>query len=238
MIVGADKRVSSAFLATLREEPSSVDLSAAFQRQERERTAILTVSGLAHAIARAEEHMREQQRARSSQPDIFAALAATDDCVGPALYQPYIPTPIPPRPVAAIAVEDTVVMPRIPSLPPPPPVAPAPILVLDRQAFYHPAGPIRPFAAPRSRRSALGWAALALAPFIALVALASVLIASRWHPKVGAALPSKMETPPSVVVAPEPPPPSLDVPKSATPEEPTIIVVDVNSLKPAKSKKR
>lgn len=259
VIVGADKRVSSAFLATLREEPSSVDLSQAFYRKEKERSAILTVSGLAHAIARAEEHMREQQRARSSQPDIFAALGATDDCAGPAVYRPYVPTPVPPRPVLASA-DETVVMPRIPAPPalpaPPlhPPSAPtrAPILVLDHGSFYHPAGPIPGFARPsRPRRGALAWTAIAVAPLLALLVLAGAFTFGRtWRPSIGAAMPAapaKVEPSPSPST-PSPPeaaapvaPPAETAAEPSRPlsaAEPELVVVDVKSLKPAKPRKR
>lgn len=222
MIVGADKRVSRAFLATLRDEPSSVDLSAAFHRKERPGST-LTVSGLAHAITRAEEHMRERRSSRSSQPDIFDLLTATDDCAGPAVYKPYIPTPIPPPP----SPEQTVVMPRLPSQPPP-------ILVLDHQAFYHP--PVSHSIAPRpAPRSSLIWAALAALPFVALVLLAIVIFVARpWQPQITQALPAPAKlSAPVAVEAPAPAP--APVIEQQLPAEEPILVVDVKALKPATS---
>jgi hypothetical protein len=135
------------------------------------------------------------------------AKAATDDIAGSAQYAPYIPTPIPAARVTPV--------PPPPKMPPPPamprspvpkvalPVNPdrtqplsamgatmmPPILVLDEDAFYHPAGRIRGFADVtiegyrpeptllvriRERRHTLSWIALAVLLPLMLLAVFAV----------------------------------------------------------------
>lgn len=227
----ADQRASSAFVATLRDEPSSATLVAAFT-QKATPNNVMKVDGLATAIARAEEVIRERVRS-GSRPDIFEALvgqpaALPDAASGPALYHPYIPTPIPPRSS---------------TLPPPPPstleALPAPprmpsIVVLDPHAFYHPPPPPG-FAPARPRRSAFGAFAIAfVAPLVAVALVIGGISYAKSRPATpdvvsttsNVAAPVKLETTEPVVVAPPAPP-------SAQAEEPPMLVVEVNALKSA-----
>lgn len=238
----ADKRASHAFVATLREEPSTASLNAAFTQKTKTEN-VMKVDGLATAIARAEEVIRERVK-NGSRPDIFEALVsshdlrssphATDDASGPALYQPYIPTPIPPRsagstlpPPVASMLESIPAPPRVPS-----------IVVLDPQAFYHPPPPPS-YAPARPRRSAFGAFAIAfVAPLIAValliggVSYAKARKADRGVASTSAVItPVKLETPAPVI---PPAAPSAKVDKVG---EPPMLVVEVKALKSAPQRK-
>ncbi|GEM_PF-2431931 len=141
LIAGADTRVRNAFRATLRDEPSTASL---ISTAELAPCDVLEVEDLTQAIARAEEVIRERaSRPRLSTPgapstarDIFDALV-TDDCIGPAVHAPYVPTPVPPRatptPPPALAPLPT---------PVPPPLTPVPPAALARdRAFTIPPPP-------------------------------------------------------------------------------------------------
>ena len=217
----ADKRASSAFLTTLRDEPSTTALAAAFT-QKTTNANTLKVDGLAFAIARAEEMVRERNRT-GSRPDIFQSLAnPSDDASGPALYQPYIPTPIPPRASSTIP--------------------PAPIVVLNHQSFYHPPPPAMTSIAPaRPRRNAFGAFAIA---FIAPLVVVAMIIGGVSYAKArkaehGSAVSTTTINNAELVV--ETPKPVSDLPATiVTKNEPPMLVVEVKSLKsvPASRNKR
>ncbi|MFO0740714.1 MAG: hypothetical protein U0270_32755 [Labilithrix sp.] len=245
----ADKRASSAFVTTLREEPSTASLHAAFT-QKTSTDNVVKVDGLASAIARAEEVIRERVRS-GSRPDIFEQLVASDDASGPALYQPYIPTPIPPRSS---------------TLPPPPPSTltslhaelaaparvssstcfPASIVVLDPQAFYHPPAPPAAFAPARPRRNAFGAFAIAfVAPLVAVALIIGGIsdakarkadhgvdtnAVSVTHTNA-ATMPVSLETSAPVVS------PSARIEPSNRVDEPPMLVVEVKALKSAPQRK-
>jgi hypothetical protein len=237
----------------LRDEPSSVSLTASFNTKT-STDNVVKVCGLATAIARAEEVIRERVKS-GSRPDIFEALVSspqlTDDASGPALYQPYIPTPIPPRasstlPPPSSTLEMLPAPPRMPS-----------IVVLDPHAFYHP--PYRPaFAPARPRRSAFGAFAIAfIAPLVAVALLiGGVSYAKTRKPSQGTAMtttsivprppgggsrllddktrvsPVKLEAAEPVVASASPPSISVKA------EEPPMLVVEVKALKSAPPRKR
>lgn len=231
----ADKRVSTAFLATLRDEPSTAAILSAYSAKP-SRQNIVKVDGLASAIARAEEAIRERVRT-GSRPDIFEQLVATDDAAGPALYQPYIPTPVPPRsssiPPAPSSVSTASVVPAAPAVPS--------ILVLNREAFFHPPAPPH-YVPSRPRRSAFG--AFAIAFIAPLVLVALILGALTFHGR------SKTESVPVgitttnaalVPIAKHESGPIEVAPKVEAPKTDAILVVDVKSLKaapPAPRKRR
>ncbi len=212
-----------AFLATFRDDPSSSTLliNAALTATPREGVTVLRVDDLAPAIARVEADIRSRVRAVTpSKPDLFDALVATDDCSGPALYRPYIPTPVPP------AMTDATFSP--------------PILVLDRDAFYHPAGLIPGFADMSGRdsthRISLTWVAAAFLAPLAVAALLLLVLAAAgiWS---GAPVTQPIRQP-VVLSAVAAPPPAAPVTLTATPasvaaagDVPSVLVVDVNSLK-------
>jgi hypothetical protein len=235
----ADKRASSAFVATLRDEPSSASLTASFNTRT-STDNVVKVCGLATAIARAEEVIRERVRS-GSRPDIFEALVSspqlTDDASGPALYQPYIPTPIPPRasstlPPPSSTLEMLPAPPRVPS-----------IVVLDPHAFYHPYAPSpKPaFLPARPRRNAFGAFAIAfIAPLVGVaLVIGGLSYAKTRTANRGSAMttsivtPIKLETPEPVVASAAPPPPT-----SLKAEEPPMLVVEVKALKSAPPRKR
>lgn len=263
-----DKRVSSAFLATLREEPSTASLSAAFS-QKTTATNVMKVDGLKRAIALAEEVIRERAN-RGSRPDMFEALSVpderasgnasngssahlSDDASGPALYQPYIPTPIPPRAGSTIPPAPATLRSfdlAAPQLPPPPRVPS--IVVLDPQTFYHPPPPLVAFAAApaRPRRSAFGAFAIAfVAPLIAfaliigginyaklrktshhdIASTTSVTSVKLETQAAATPVPVKLETPTPVV-------PVAAI--SAQPVAEPMLVVEVKSLKSAPSPRK
>lgn len=171
----ADKRVSTAFLATLRDEPSTAAILSAYGAKPT-RANIVKVDGLATAIARAEEVIRERVRT-GSRPDIFEQLL-TDDASGPALYQPYIPTPVPPRSSSIPPAPSSVTLSSASvSTVPPAPAVPS-ILVLNREAFFHPPPPPH-YVPARPRRSAFG--AFAIAFIAPLVVVALILGALSFH---------------------------------------------------------
>lgn len=295
MNFGSDHRVRNAFRATLLDEPSSASILAT---QEIDATDVLEVRDLAHAIARAEEVLR----ARSSRvladvasspaktKDIFDALLATDDAVGPAVHAPYVPTPLPPRgsplptppgvtrPATLLRpLEELTPIPMAPRLPapispapaPPPaaippaphtaPIPPAPrtapILVLDDDAFYHPAGRIRTFAEAtldgyrpeptllvrlRTRRSLLAWVVLlVLAPVVLLALVAAAMPLTRGAPAPASTAPVGTTTILPAVVAPPPPAATVAEPGPALTAEPSsdVPVIDVNSLKSVPTRK-
>ncbi len=218
---------------------------------------------------------------KDSERDIFDALLGTDDAVGPAVHVPYLPTPLPPRgeplpPPPGVNAPPTLlrapeaftpipVTPRVPNVEPshfataipdgvvvPPAPRTAPILVLDEDAFYHPAGRIRTIADAtldgfrpeptlvvrlRERRTTLSWLVLLVLAPVVLVALfaaamtlgrASVTSVDKPQP-VGTAtiLPAEVAPPPVKAAAPVPAPVKV---------EPAVPVFDVNSLKSAPAK--
>jgi hypothetical protein len=163
--------------------------------------------------------------------------APTDDASGPALYQPYIPTPIPPR-SSTIPPAPASSMPLI--VPQHAPVATLPvpsILVLNREAFYHPPAPPA-YAPARPRRNAFGAFAIAfVAPLVAVALVMGWLTyaksikvrdeaVSTTTTRAAVVAPVKLETP---VVTPAP---------SAKPDAPEMLVVEVKSLKSAPSPRK
>lgn len=237
----ADKRASNAFVATLREEPSTASLNAAFTQRTKIEN-VVKVDGLGAAIARAEEVIRERVK-NGSRPDIFEALVGTgssarlsDDASGPALYQPYIPTPIPPRSAGSTLPPPISAM--LDSIPAPPRVPS--IVVLDPYAFYHPPPPPS-FAPARPRRNAFGAFAIAfVAPLLAVALViggVSIMKARKADKGVASTSaivqPVKLETAAPIVVTPA-------VAPSAKVEEPAMLVVEVKALKsttPRKSRR-
>ncbi len=216
--------MSRAFLATLRDEPACSSpflLSAG--------STVLVVDDLAPAIARVEEDLRSSRlrACRPSDVDAFDALVTTDDCSGPALYRPYIPTPVPP-PCTSSSAEA------------------APILILDRDAFFHPAGQIPGFAdlsgREPERRISLVWVAAAfLAPLaIAALVLVALTAAGLWSGASVTGLasaplhPSEQAiSPPEPLTAPAASPSAAGPAAAARSDAPSLLVLDVNSLKSA-----
>lgn len=223
-------------MATLRDEPSTASLSAAFT-QKASRDNVVKVDGLATAIARAGEVIRERVRG-GSRPDIFEALVATDDASGPALYQPYTPTPVPPRSS---------------SIPPAPPstvpfpmraLAPPPLPRLDHPGFaVLPPSPPPSFAPARPRRGAFGAFAIAfVAPLVLVVLALGVIGYSKARKPKADAVTSQVGTPvkaetPAPIATPSTPVAAPSAPLMARGEEP-MLVVEVKSLKSAPSSPR
>jgi hypothetical protein len=283
LIVGADQRVRNAFRATLRDEPSTASL---ISTAELDPGDVLEVGDLADAIARAEQVIRERASGpRLSTPaapsssgvrDIFDALV-TDDCVGPAVHAPYIPTPIPPRPTPVPPPPQLLAHNRASTIPPPPPngtqqlpevripsvARTAPILVLDEDAFYYPAGKIPGFAAGtvedhgparsflrnlRERPVLLSWIAVVILAPLTLLSLFAVGVGiGRARAAREAAVTSRMAAPKHVETPAAPvetaPQPIVAAQPTAhpTPEAapaPEVPVLDVNSLKTAPPSKR
>jgi hypothetical protein len=155
---GSDSKVRNAFRATLLDEPSSANLVAA--TQEVDALDILEVTDLANAIAAAEEAIRARSsRALASGPDsstrldLFDRLGKADHRSGPAAPAGRTPPParartttlLPPHPSELRPTAHTEARPN--DAPPAPPAAhTAPILILDEDAFYYPAGRIRTLA--------------------------------------------------------------------------------------------
>jgi hypothetical protein len=224
VIVSGDKRVSSAFLDTLREEPSTTAMTA-FTRKAPTSDTIVKVDGLSDAIATVDSEIRE--RARSSippEPDIFDTLVSpmapdamangrTDDTCGAAIYQPYVPTPKPPAPTEEMH-ERTMV---IPQAPPVPTDLVPPIVIVDRESFFNPP-PLVLLEQPAPRSNALGWFLLA---FLLPLGIFGILLATMMlrHPDPVASTPRVKQQPVFIGA------------KSFA--EPPLMVVDVKTLKPA-----
>jgi hypothetical protein len=264
LIVGADPRVRNAFRATLRDEPSTASL---ISTAELDPADVLEVGDLARAIARAEQVIRERASApRLSTPaapsssgtrDIFDALV-TDDCIGPALHAPYIPTPIPPPPTPALARNRASTIPppppngtlRLPELHVPPAPRTAPLLVIDERAFYHfahSAGTFQDHAPARSPWACLGerkvllWVAVAVITPLMLLSLFVVGVQlGRARAAREASIPATMAAPRTTAEVPTAPAATVPRPKAAaqptaapTAESPGVPVLDVRSLKSA-----
>lgn len=156
-----------------------------------------------------------------------------------------------PTPIPAPATQTPAPAPSASSLPPA--ARTAPILILDEDAFYHPAGRIRGFADVtlesyrpeptvmvrlRQRRSTLAWVVIAVLVPLALFALfvLSVTVGSRVsvsEPAATAATartvqPARVEKATPATVAPTP------SPTVVTSSSPVVPVFDVNNLPPVK----
>ena len=197
--------------------------------------------------------------------DMFDRLVATDDTSGPALpalYEPALLTPpawlaTPPAwPALATTAAPPDAEPR-PETPIPPALRTAPILILDEDAFYHPAGRIRSLADVtldgyrpeptlmvrlRQRRQALVPVVLGVLAAISLFALFAAAVgfgraraARRLQPQVTSswvAAPNEApaaQRPTPAATGPAAKGPTADVPARL----PELPVLDVNSLKSA-----
>jgi hypothetical protein len=253
LIVGADPRVRNAFRKTLRDEPSTARL---ISTAELDPADVLEVGDLAQAIARAEQVIRERASApRLSTPaapsssgtrDIFDALV-TDDCIGPALHAPYIPTPIPPPPALARDRASTIPPPppngtlRLPALRIPPAPCTAPLLAIDEHAFHYPGGTFQDHASPRSpwarvsERKVLLWVAVAvLTPLMLLLLFAVGVGIGRARAAREVSTTSTMAAARTTATPPAPVPAAAAQPTAApTAESPEVPVLDVRSLKSA-----
>jgi hypothetical protein len=247
---------------------------------------VLEVRDLPKAIKRAEDVIRERKSRPGSAPeDIFDSLVAakTDDISGPHAYRRTTPVPPPPSslggvpgppptyrlvsntngtlPLNALSAQAAANM-YIP-----PAVRTAPILILDEDAFYHPAGRIRGFAdvtiepdaayVPeptlmmrlRQRRNLLSWVVAAVLAPLTLLALFGVAMnigrarAAREaaaHSAMVANKPTTVTTTAKPVVA-APPPPSpvaIAAPSQQNQNHSSVPVANVKSLKSAPSSKR
>lgn len=140
---------------------------------------------------------------------------------------------------------------QAPNIPPAPRTAP--ILILDEDAFYHPAGRIRTLAEQtldgyrpeptfllrvRERRSTLSWVVLLVLAPLVLVVLFAVAVAlgrSQAAPAETAQTPASTTTIATATMTAAPPPKAEPPPPAvAAPTAPAVPVLDVNSLKSAK----
>lgn len=108
MIAGADTKVHDAFCATLREQPSSVNLLVDYL-DVGGASDVLEVTDLERAIARAEDALRARSSAQlpqfpESSPslDLFDALVARSEAPSPEAHAP-LPSVAPQRPEATEA---------------------------------------------------------------------------------------------------------------------------------------
>lgn len=268
-------------MATLKEYPSTTAL---LPPAPAEQTEVLEVRDLPKAIKLAEEAIRgrgspRREPSASAPEDIFDSLVAsannksTDDTSGPHAYRRSTPVPPPPRPFGVRAANGTLPLHTLSAeaaanIHIPPAVRTAPILVLDEDAFYHPAGRIRGFAdvtiepetryVPeptlmmrlRQRRNLLSWiAAAVLAPLTLLALFAVAMSVGRARAAREAAAQTVMTTKSVVTTATTVTTPSNAVEKSAPPSPgpgplaaqnhaQSVPVANVKSLKSAPSSKR
>jgi hypothetical protein len=272
LIAGADHRARNAFLATLKEYPSTTALLPVLVNEQ---TDVLEVRDLPKAIRRAEEVIRERKSRPGSAPeDIFDSLVAnkkTDDTSGPHEYRRNTPTPVPPPPQTYRLIQatngtlplNTLSAQAAANLHIPPAVRTAPILILDEDAFYHPAGRIRGFAdvtldpdrsyVPestllmriRQRRNLLAWVVAAVLAPLTLLALFGVAVnIGRARAARESAAHSAMTTKPiqttqtKPIAAPPPPAPTPIAAAAPQNHSQSVPVANVKSLKSAPSSKR
>lgn len=156
--------------------------------------------------------------------------------------------PVAPAPVSANATQP------LAAVTIPPAARTAPILILDEDAFYHPAGRIRTLADVtidgyrpeptlmvrlRERRHALKWVVTAIVAVLALFAIFAVAVgfgrASAEHPAPAATTKPAPTTAPLATMTPAPVARPITTPAATAAEMP---VFDVNSLKNAPPAKR